>query len=61
MSVLSPEFQKNVEEYMTTFESLIKGLENSPWLGVLVGSDPGRLYMVLATLFKGGKNASKVS
>ena len=46
---------------MKTFEDLTRGLENSPWLGVLVGSDPGRLYMVLASLFKGEKNASKVS
>ena len=53
-------FQSNVQEYMKNFEELTHGLENSPWLGILVGSDPGRLYMVLATLFKGEKNASKV-
>ena len=56
----NPGFKENVVLYMKTFEDLTRGLENSPWLGVLVGSDPGRLYMVLATLFKGDKNASKV-
>ena len=58
--VQNPTFQENVKSYMKTFEDLTRGLENSPWLGVLVGSDPGRLYMVLATLFKGEKHASKV-
>lgn len=56
-ALMNPDFQENVKTYMATFESLTKGLENSPWLGVLVGSDAGRLYMVLATLFKGEKNA----
>ena len=56
----NPAFKENILLYMKTFEDLTRGLENSPWLGVLVGSDPGRLYMVLATLFKGEKNASKV-
>ena len=56
----NPSFKDNVMLYMKTFEDLTRGLENSPWLGVLVGSDPGRLYMVLATLFKGDKDASKV-
>ena len=58
-ALLNPTFQKNVTDYMNTFEDLTRGLENSPWLGVLVGSDPGRLYMILATLVKGDKNASK--
>ena len=53
-------FKENAEEYMKDFEELTRGLENSPWLGVLVGSDPGRLYMVLATLFKGEKDANKI-
>ncbi len=61
MALLDPTFQENVSAYMNAFEDLTRGLENSPWLGVLVGSDPGRLYMLLATLFKGDKNASKVS
>ena len=56
----NPAFKENVLAYMKTFEDLTRGLENSPWLGVLVGSDPGRLYMILATLFKGEKNASQV-
>ena len=60
VALLTPEFQENVNAYMTAFEDLTRGLENSPWLGVLVGSDPGRLYMVLATLFKGEKHAGKV-
>ena len=59
-ALLNPAFQKNVTTYMNTFEDLTRGMENSPWLGVLVGSDPGRLYMVLATLFKGDKNAGKI-
>lgn len=56
----NPTFKENVSLYMKTFEDMTRGLENSPWLGVLVGSDPGRLYMVLATLLKGDKNASKI-
>lgn len=59
MNSVDDEFRSNALSYMKTFEDLTRGLENSPWLGVLVGSDPGRLYMVLATLFKGDKNASK--
>ena len=61
VALLKPEFQENAKAYMSTFEDLTRGLDDSPWLGVLVGSDPGRLYMMLATLFKGDKNASKVS
>ena len=61
LALTDAHFQENVEKYMTTFEDLTRGLENSPWLGVLVGSDPGRLYMVLADVFKGEKNASKIS
>jgi len=60
VAMLDTAFQENVNAYMSAFEDLTRGLEDSPWLGVLVGSDPGRLYMVLATLFKGDKNASKV-
>ena len=60
MTLLKPDFQENVNAYMTAFEDLTRGLEDSPWLGVLVGSDPGRLYMLLATLFKGDKHAGKV-
>ena len=60
VAILDPEFQSKVQSYMTAFEDLTRGLEDSPWLGVLVGSDPGRLYMVLANLFKGEKHANKV-
>ena len=56
----NPAFKENVLAYMKTFEDLTRGLENSPWLGVLVGSDPGRLYMILATLFKGDRDAGKI-
>ena len=59
-ALLDEGFQENVSKYKKTFEELTRGLENSPWLGVLVGSDAGRLYMVLANLFKGDKNASKI-
>ena len=60
-TLLDPKLQELIKSYMTEFELLTRGLEDSPWLGVLVGSDPGRLYMVLATLFKGAKNANKIS
>ena len=51
------EFKTNIEEYMKAFENLTRGLEDSPWLGVLVGSDPGRLYMLLASLLKKEKTS----
>jgi len=52
-------FQENVQNYMTAFEELTKGLGDSPWLGVLVGSDPGRLYMLLASLMQPNKSKNK--
>ena len=51
-------FQSAVNHYMQSFEQLTyEAKENSadsPLLGVLVGSDVGRLYMVLAEVIKGG-------
>ncbi len=52
-------FQENVQNYMAAFEDLTKGLGDSPWLGVLVGSDPGRLYMLLASLMRPSKSKNK--
>ena len=51
-------FQAAVSHYMQAFEQMTyEAKENSadsPLLGVLVGSDVGRLYMVLAEVIKGG-------
>ena len=51
-------FQSAVNHYMQAFEQMTyEAKENSadsPLLGVLVGSDVGRLYMVLAEVIKGG-------
>ena len=55
----NPEFSKSVEKYMHAFEDLTRGLGDSPWLGVLVGSDPGRLYMLLANLFNRKKTTKE--
>ncbi len=50
-------FQTAVESYMKTFEQMtLQASENageSPLLEVLIGSDIGRLYMVLAQMIKG--------
>jgi len=50
-------FQTAVNHYMQTFEHMTyEAKENSqdnPLLGVLIGSDIGRLYMVLAQVIKG--------
>ena len=52
-------FQTAVNHYMTAFEEMTyeakEQEENSPLLGVLIGSDVGRLYMVLAQVIKGGR------
>ncbi len=51
-------FQSTVNHYMQAFEQMTyeakENLSDSPLLGVLVGSDVGRLYMVLAEVIKGG-------
>ena len=53
-------FQSVVNHYMQAFEQMTyEAKENSadsPLLGVLVGSDVGRLYMVLAQIIKGGNS-----
>lgn len=53
-------FQSAVNHYMQAFEQMTyEAKENSadsPLLGVLVGSDVGRLYMVLAEVIKGGNS-----
>lgn len=53
-------FQTTVENYMKTFEQMsFQASENateSPLLEVLIGSDMGRLYMVLAQIIKGGQS-----
>lgn len=51
-------FQTAVNHYMQSFEQMTyEAKENSadsPLLGVLIGSDVGRLYMVLAEVIRGG-------
>lgn len=51
-------FQSAVNHYMQAFEQMTyeakETAPESPLLGVLVGSDVGRLYMVLAEVIKGG-------
>jgi len=51
-------FQTAVNHYMQVFEQMTyeakEKASDGPLLGVLVGSDVGRLYMVLAEVIKGG-------
>ena len=51
-------FQSVVNHYMQAFEEMTyeakENAPDSPLLGVLIGSDVGRLYMVLAEVIKGG-------
>ena len=51
-------FQGTVDHYMKAFEQMTyeakENAPDSPLLGVLIGSDVGRLYMVLAQIIKGG-------
>lgn len=51
-------FQTTVNHYMRAFEQMTyeakENSEDNPLLGVLIGSDVGRLYMVLAEVIKGG-------
>jgi hypothetical protein len=50
-------FQSNVVNYMRTFEQMThqasENASDSPLLAVLIGSEVGRLYMVLADILKG--------
>ena len=51
-------FQSVVNHYMQAFEQMTyeakETAPDNPLLGVLIGSDVGRLYMVLAEVIKGG-------
>ena len=53
------EFRDSVDKYMSAFEemtqSLGKGDESKLLMSVVIGSDVGRLYMVLADILKGKK------
>ena len=53
-------FQTSVNHYMQAFEQMTyeakENAPDSPLLGVLIGSDVGRLYMVLADIIKGGNS-----
>ena len=53
------EFHDSVDKYMSAFEemtqSLGKGDESKLLMSVVIGSDVGRLYMVLADILKGKK------
>ncbi len=53
-------FQSNVRNYIRTFEQMThqatEAAADSPLLAVLIGSDVGRLYMVLADVLKGEMN-----
>ena len=55
-------FQSNVIHYMRTFEQMThqatEEAADSPLLAVLVGSEVGRLYMVLADILKGESHES---
>ena len=50
-------FQSNVVNYMRTFEQMThqatENASDNPLLAVLIGSEVGRLYMVLAEVLKG--------
>ena len=54
-----PEFKLAVSRYMAEFEGMTKAAkregDNNLMIGVLIGSDVGRLYMVLADMLKKGK------
>ena len=57
----NPTFQEAVDTYMSAFEqmtqTLDKGDENKLLMSIVIGSDVGRLYMVLANVLKGKKHA----
>lgn len=54
-----PEFKLAVSRYMAEFEGMTKAAqaedENNLMMSVLIGSDVGRLYMVLADILRKGK------
>ncbi|MBR4927854.1 MAG: hypothetical protein IKY98_05965 [Alphaproteobacteria bacterium] len=57
--ITDPEFKLAVSRYMAEFEGMTKAAkregDNNLMIGVLIGSDVGRLYMVLADMIKKGK------
>ena len=57
----NPEFKESVDRYMGGFERLTqaldKGDDSKLLMSIVIGSDAGRLYMVLAEAVKGKKNA----
>ena len=57
----SPEFKDSVDKYMGAFEqitqTLEKGDESKLFMSIVIGSDVGRLYMVLADILKGKNDA----
>ena len=57
----NPEFKESVDRYMGAFERLTqalgKGDDSKLLMSIVIGSDAGRLYMVLAEVLKGKKHA----
>jgi len=55
------EFHESVDKYMSGFESMTqemdRGDDSHLLMSVVIGSDVGRLYMVLANILKGKNNA----
>ena len=56
---VDPEFKLAVSRYMAEFEGMTKAAnaegENNLMMSILIGSDVGRLYMVLADILRKGK------
>jgi hypothetical protein len=52
-------FRDSVDKYMAAFENITqiadKGDESKLMMSIVIGSDAGRLYMVLADVLKGKK------
>ena len=50
-------FRDSVDKYMAAFENITqiadKGDESKLMMSIVIGSDAGRLYMVLADILKG--------
>ena len=56
-----PAFRESVDKYMEAFETMTQTLDKEDdsklWMSIVIGSDVGRLYMVLADVLKGKNNA----
>ena len=54
-------FRESVDKYMEAFETMTQTLDKEDdsklWMSIVIGSDVGRLYMVLADILKGKNNA----